>query len=137
MLRIMIFRDALRFLFLYTFVLLSFSFSVHALLNLTRDESVFRTIFSTFNLMLGITDTFSDEFMASLQKNLLFDFIYSAYIHIEYHHFIELAHCHDERLISGNSKCMSLCLGELILCVLDLILRNSSLILQNYRVEAK
>ena len=80
MLRIMIFRDALRFLFLYTFVLLSFSFSMHALLRLTRDEDAFHTIFSTFNLMLGITDTFSDEFVASLRKNLLFDLIYSAYI---------------------------------------------------------
>lgn len=80
MLRIMIFRDGLRFLFLYAFVLLSFSFSMHVLLNLTKGDTAFGTIFSIFNLMLGITDTFSDELTASLRNSLLVDLIYSAYI---------------------------------------------------------
>ena len=67
MLKYIILRDITRFMFIYMFVLLAFSFGLHALFQIAPEatqeyDSAFDTIFLTFNLMIGMGEIFSQEF---------------------------------------------------------------------------
>ena len=67
MLKYIIIRDIARFLFIYLFVLLAFTFGLHALFQTVpalRDmyDSPFETMFLTFNIMLGMDEFFHDDF---------------------------------------------------------------------------
>ena len=67
MLKYIILRDIVRFLFIYLLVLLGFTFGLHALFQMVPSlseshQSTFDTLFLTFNLMIGMGEIFHDEF---------------------------------------------------------------------------
>lgn len=63
MLRHIIIRDCVRFLLLYSFVLVGFSFALHALFqrgNESANTNPAETIFNAFNMMIGMSSIFED-----------------------------------------------------------------------------
>ncbi|CAD5116603.1 DgyrCDS5478 [Dimorphilus gyrociliatus] len=63
MLRHIIIRDCVRFLLLYSFVLVGFSFALHALFQRgggSGDINPAETIFNAFNMMIGMSSIFED-----------------------------------------------------------------------------
>ena len=67
MLRYILVRDIVRFLVVYFFVLLAFSFALHALFQISQNVSdtyptPMHTMFAVFNLMVGMWELFDDNF---------------------------------------------------------------------------
>ncbi|XP_069117888.1 transient receptor potential cation channel subfamily A member 1-like [Argopecten irradians] len=85
----MVVRDVLRFLVVFSFVLLAFGFALHVVFQISTDISntytdPFETLFMTFNLMIGMSELFDDSFatgMAGVGRSLTFaKIIYLIYI---------------------------------------------------------
>ena len=92
MLKYIILRDITRFMFIYLFVLLAFSFGLHALFQIVPDvadayASPFDTIFLTFNLMVGMGEIFDEEF----DNNYIAEGSNSIYVKITYLFYVILA----------------------------------------------
>ncbi|XP_060084221.1 uncharacterized protein LOC132563479 [Ylistrum balloti] len=63
----MVVRDVLRFLVVFSFVLLAFGFALHVVFQISSDivdtySDPMETLFMTFNLMIGMAELFDDNF---------------------------------------------------------------------------
>ena len=66
MLKYIIINDILRFLFLYSFILLGFGFAMHALFQIAPNIAAsyptgLHTLFTTFNMMIGMDEIFDED----------------------------------------------------------------------------
>ncbi|XP_033732117.1 uncharacterized protein LOC117321715 [Pecten maximus] len=64
----MVVRDVLRFLVVFSFVILAFGFALHVIFQISSDivdtySDPFETLFMTFNLMIGMAELFDDDFV--------------------------------------------------------------------------
>ncbi|XP_067686489.1 transient receptor potential cation channel subfamily A member 1-like [Haliotis asinina] len=71
MIQNMIIRDVMKFIFIYLFVLLGFSFALHVLFQASSQviasyPNPLHTMFLTFNLMLGMADLFDEAFETNM-----------------------------------------------------------------------
>nr|KAG5701548.1 hypothetical protein BaRGS_024798 [Batillaria attramentaria] len=80
MIQNMIIKDILKFLFIYLFVLLAFSFAIHAVFQISSAQAdvyatPFDTMFLVFNLMIGMGELFDDNLdtnMSAVNRNTVY-----------------------------------------------------------------